>query len=110
MDAHRRRSWSDNATEMKLAIVSHHLGETNRNLAAVRIDGVEVQLVPPERALGLLGPGDVALSRLDVRETLEAIAGLRSRRSLPRSCSSPGSAVGAKTSSFAAIAPSSSGG
>jgi len=73
MDAHRRRSWSDNATEMKLAIVSHHLGETNRNLAAVRIDGVEVQLVPPERALGLLGPGDVALSRLDVRETLEGI-------------------------------------
>jgi hypothetical protein len=73
MDAHRRRTWSDNATEMKLAIVSHHLGETNSNLAAVRIDGVEVQLVPPERALGLLGPGDMALARLDVRETLDGI-------------------------------------
>jgi len=58
---------------MKLAIVSHHLGETNRNLAAVRIDGLEVRLVPPARALGLLGSGDMALARLDVRETLDGI-------------------------------------
>ena len=58
---------------MKLAIVSQHAGETNTNLAAVHIDGVEVQLVPPDRALGLLGPGDVALARLDVRKTLDGI-------------------------------------
>ncbi len=58
---------------MKLAIVSQHAGETNTNLAAVHIDGVEVQLVPPDRALGLLGPGDAALARLDVRETLDGI-------------------------------------
>jgi tetrahydromethanopterin:alpha-L-glutamate ligase len=73
MDAHRRPERSDNAAEMKLAIVSHHLGETNRNLAAVRIEGVEVQVMAPDRALGLLGAGDVALARLDVRETLDGI-------------------------------------
>lgn len=58
---------------MKLAIVSQHTGETNTNLAAVRIEGIEVHLVPPARALGLLRPADVALARLDVRETLDGI-------------------------------------
>ncbi|HEY8775715.1 MAG TPA: ATP-grasp domain-containing protein [Gaiellaceae bacterium] len=58
---------------MQFGIVTHRAGETNTNLAAVRIDGLEVRLVPPAAALARLGPGDVALARLDVRESLDGI-------------------------------------
>jgi RimK family alpha-L-glutamate ligase len=58
---------------MQLGIVTHRAGETNTNLAAVRIDGLEVSLLPPAAALARLGPGDVALARLDVRESLDGI-------------------------------------
>jgi RimK family alpha-L-glutamate ligase len=58
---------------MQFGIVTHRAGETNTNLAAVRIDGLEVCLLPPAAALARLGPGDVALARLDVRESLDGI-------------------------------------
>ena len=58
---------------MQLGIVTHRAGETNTNLAAVRIDGLEVSLLDPAAALAHLGPDDVALARLDVRESLDGI-------------------------------------
>jgi RimK family alpha-L-glutamate ligase len=58
---------------MQFGIVTHRAGETNAKLAAVRIDGLQVCLLPPAQAVALLGPGDVALARLDVRETLDGI-------------------------------------
>jgi hypothetical protein len=58
---------------MQFGIVTHRAGETNTNLAAVRIDGLEVCLLTPAVALARLGPGDVALARLDVRESLDGI-------------------------------------
>src|SRR6266542_4246682 len=58
---------------MQFAIVTHHAGETNTNLAARRVEGLDVRLVPPAQAVGLLEPGDVALARLDVRQTLDGI-------------------------------------
>jgi RimK family alpha-L-glutamate ligase len=58
---------------MQFGIVTHRAGETNTNLAAVRIDGLEIYLLPPAAALARLRPGDVALARLDVRESLDGI-------------------------------------
>src|SRR5919204_5929863 len=59
---------------MRFAIVTHRAGETNTNLAARRVDGFDnVCLLDPREALALLRPGDVALGRLDVRETLDGI-------------------------------------
>jgi RimK family alpha-L-glutamate ligase len=59
---------------MKFAVVAHRHSATNNALVtAARACGVESELVDPHRALSLLGPGDVALARLDVREELDGI-------------------------------------
>jgi RimK family alpha-L-glutamate ligase len=59
---------------MRLGIVTHRAGRTNLGLAARRAPGfAHVCLVSPREALALLRPGDVALGRLDVRETLDGI-------------------------------------
>jgi RimK family alpha-L-glutamate ligase len=56
-----------------LALVSHRQNATNVRLAAAAPPGVEVELVAPGSVLGLLGPEDAALSRLDVLPTLDGI-------------------------------------
>ena len=59
---------------MKFAVVAHRRSPTNEALvAAARAWGLDSELVDPHRALSLLGPGDVALARLDVREQLDGI-------------------------------------
>jgi RimK family alpha-L-glutamate ligase len=59
---------------MRFAIVTHRAGKTNTSLAARCLAGFEqVRLLSPREALALLRPGDVALGRLDVRETLDGI-------------------------------------
>jgi RimK family alpha-L-glutamate ligase len=59
---------------MKFAVVAHRHSATNNALVtAARACGVESELVDPHHALSLLGPGDVALARLDVREELDGI-------------------------------------
>jgi RimK family alpha-L-glutamate ligase len=56
-----------------LALVSHRENETNLRLAAAAPPGVEVALVAPADAIGLLGPDEAALARLDVLDTLDGI-------------------------------------
>jgi RimK family alpha-L-glutamate ligase len=59
---------------MRFAIVTRRAGETNANLAARSLSGfASVSLLEPQEALALLRPGDVALGRLDVRDTLDGI-------------------------------------
>ena len=59
---------------MKFAVVAHRRSATNEALvAAARAWGLESELLDPHTALTSLGPGDVALARLDVRETLDGI-------------------------------------
>jgi RimK family alpha-L-glutamate ligase len=59
---------------MKFAVVAHRRSTTNEALvAAARAWGLDSELLEPRRALTLLGPGDVALARLDVREELDGI-------------------------------------
>ena len=53
-----------------LAIVSHRASETNRALALSAGDGV---VLTPSEALAWLRSGDVALGRLDVRQTLDGV-------------------------------------
>ena len=58
---------------MRFVVVAHDCSETNEALAAAaRALGVSATVLPP-RALRLLGPGDVALGRLDVRDGLDGI-------------------------------------
>jgi RimK family alpha-L-glutamate ligase len=54
---------------MRFAVVAHRLSETNTALAAAA-GGV---VLTPRRALATLEPGDVALVRLDVRESLDGV-------------------------------------
>ena len=59
---------------MRFAIVTHRSGRTNRSLAARHVSGFDqVRLLAPREALALLGPEDVAVGRLDVRQTLDGI-------------------------------------
>jgi RimK family alpha-L-glutamate ligase len=54
---------------MRFAVVAHRLSETNTALAAAA-GGL---LLTPRQALAALEPGDVALARLDVRESLDGV-------------------------------------
>ena len=59
---------------VKFAVVAHRRSPTNEALAAAaRACGLDADVLAPQRALALLGPGDVALARLDVREGLDGI-------------------------------------
>jgi RimK family alpha-L-glutamate ligase len=58
---------------MRLALVSVRPTPTNEALAAVRHELGRWEPMTPERALGSLRPGDVALGRLDVLPTLDGI-------------------------------------
>jgi RimK family alpha-L-glutamate ligase len=59
---------------MRLAIVAHRNSETNEALVAVGESlGLHTIRLTPREALCSLRPGDVALARLDVRETLDGI-------------------------------------
>ena len=58
---------------MRVALVAHRHNETNLRLVEAAPIGVEMEIVPPSRALGRLGPEDAALARLDVLPTLDGI-------------------------------------
>jgi RimK family alpha-L-glutamate ligase len=58
---------------MKFAVIAHFATETNVALAARGWPGARSHLIPPRRALLELGPGDVALNRLDVSEGLDGV-------------------------------------
>jgi RimK family alpha-L-glutamate ligase len=59
---------------MKFAVVAHRRSATNEALAAAaRACGFDAGVLVPSRALALLEPGDVALARLDVRESLDGV-------------------------------------
>ena len=58
---------------MKIALVAHRHNETNLRLVEAAPPGVDFEIVPPTGTLGLLGPGDAALARLDVLPSLEGI-------------------------------------
>src|SRR3954452_23473939 len=64
---------------MRLAIVAHRNSETNEALVAAGESlGIHTIRLNPREALCSLQPGDIALGRLDVRETLDGIEdGLR---------------------------------
>jgi RimK family alpha-L-glutamate ligase len=56
---------------MAFAIVAHTLSETNVELARAWRAGQSFGVLAPSEALRLLGPGDVALARIDVRRELD---------------------------------------
>jgi [lysine-biosynthesis-protein LysW]--L-2-aminoadipate ligase len=59
---------------VKFAVVAHRRSATNVALVdAARARGLDAELLDPQRALGTLEPGDVALGRLDIREGLDGI-------------------------------------
>lgn len=59
---------------MKFAVVAHRRSATNDALVgAARACGLDASVVEPRHALTLLEPGDIALARLDVRESLDGI-------------------------------------
>jgi len=59
---------------MRFAVVAHRSTETNGRLAeAASACGVEGLVLAPRDALRLLEPGDAALARLDVRESLDGV-------------------------------------
>jgi RimK family alpha-L-glutamate ligase len=58
---------------MKFAVVAQRSTPTNVALASCVVPGVESLLVTPAQALARLGPGDVALGRLDVLHSLDGI-------------------------------------
>ena len=57
---------------MKFAVVAHQLSETNLALAGRGWRGASSYLFSPREALLNLGPGDIALNRLDVSPNLDA--------------------------------------
>jgi RimK family alpha-L-glutamate ligase len=58
---------------MRVALVAHRHNETNLRLVEAAPPGVEIEIVPPTKTLGLLGPEDAALARLDVLPSLDGI-------------------------------------
>jgi RimK family alpha-L-glutamate ligase len=58
---------------MRVALVAHKHNETNLKLVEVAPPGVDVEIVAPREAVGLLGPGDAALARIDVLPSLDGI-------------------------------------
>ena len=58
---------------MRFAVVAHQFTETNIALAARGWTGARSHLLSPRKALLELGPGDVALNRLDVSPDLERV-------------------------------------
>jgi len=59
---------------MKFAVVAHRRTPTNEALvAAARAWNLDSEILDPRQALAVLGPGDVALARLDVRAELDGI-------------------------------------
>jgi RimK family alpha-L-glutamate ligase len=58
---------------MRFAVVAHTASATNLALAAHGFDGVPGEVLTPREALLGLGRGDVALSRLDVRRSLDGV-------------------------------------
>jgi RimK family alpha-L-glutamate ligase len=59
---------------MMIGIVAHRRGSTNDALAdAWRAMGLDSRVLTPERAVHDLSPGDVAVGRLDVLETVDGI-------------------------------------
>jgi RimK family alpha-L-glutamate ligase len=58
---------------MRIALVSHAPGSTDRELASVRVQGLELVMLQPAEAAAALAPGDVAVGRLDVRPTLDGV-------------------------------------
>lgn len=58
---------------MRFALVAHQLSETNVELVSRGWPGAESVLLDPQSALRRLGPGDVALNRLDVLPTLGGV-------------------------------------
>ncbi len=58
---------------MHIALVAHRHNETNLRLVEAAPPGVELVIMPPTGTLGLLGPDDAALARLDVLPSLDGI-------------------------------------
>jgi RimK family alpha-L-glutamate ligase len=58
---------------MLVALVAHRHNETNLRLVEAAPPEVELVIMPPTGTLGLLGPGDGALARLDVLPSLDGI-------------------------------------
>ena len=58
---------------MAFAIVAHSRTETNTALASAWRASDSYGILSPREALGFLGHGDVALARLDVRRSLDAV-------------------------------------
>jgi [lysine-biosynthesis-protein LysW]---L-2-aminoadipate ligase len=59
---------------MRFTVVAHRRSETNIALAGAAASvGLPASVLPPRDALRILEPGDVALGRLDVRETLDGM-------------------------------------
>jgi RimK family alpha-L-glutamate ligase len=58
---------------MRFAVVAQRSTPTNLALASCAVPGVESLLLTPAQALARLGPGDVALGRLDVLHSLDGI-------------------------------------
>jgi len=57
----------------RIALIAARPTPTGDALAAVSIPGLRVEQLTPERALGELAAGDVAVGRLDVRRTLDGV-------------------------------------
>ena len=59
---------------MRFVVIAHRCTDTNEALAAAAESvGLAAAVLPPRDALRILEPGDVALGRLDVRDSLDGV-------------------------------------
>ena len=58
---------------MRIGLVSGTTSATTGALASVRVPGLAIQALTPVWALDALAPGDAAVGRLDVRQTLDGV-------------------------------------